>query len=44
MEQNVRKMEGILEKTDMRMLRRIKDEILRDRIELGVNSIKEKVR
>ena len=49
---NVRKKEEqILEKTEMRMLRRIKGVTLRDKVksvdirkELGVNSIQEKVR
>ena len=46
-----KKEEQILEKTEMSMLRRIKDVTLRDKVksvdirkELGVNSIKEKVR
>ena len=47
----VRKKEEHLEKTEMRMLRRIKGVTLRDKVksvdirkELGVNSIQEKVR
>ena len=52
MEQNVgKKEEQILEKTEMRMLRKIKGVTLRDKVksvdirkELGVDSIQEKVK